>query len=234
MNYKKLVVAGALAACGAPSTGTDAGVANTYFQGSASAALGRTGNQAACATCHSTDGSLGHSGNSMKDLAYHTSFKGGDAHTLLEGANACVTGWMGGTALTATDARWLSLEAYLQSLANPSVTTPNALSPEVLADVTAYETAYSGGNATAGEAKYAASCGFCHDGALQVGPAAAISKATLKAYGVGRIAQKVRTSGPPPSSAGAATDATPGPMPFFEPKDLSSEDLKDIIAWLRR
>ena len=28
-------------------------------------------------------------------------------------------------------------------------------------------------------------------------------------------------------------DATPGPMPFFEPSDLSSSDLNDIIAYVR-
>jgi mono/diheme cytochrome c family protein len=211
----------------------DAGV-ESYFTGAASAALGASGNQAACSTCHSADGSLGKSGNTMKDIAYHSSFKGGDAPTLLAGANACITGWMGGVALTATDAKWLALEAYLKSISSPSQTAPNALAPEVLADQAAYEAAYAGGDATSGAAKYATHCGACHDVALKVGPATSLSKASLKGYAIGRIAQKVRTSGPPPSSnVAGASDTTPGPMPFFEPKDLSAVDLKDIIAYLK-
>ena len=37
----------------------------------------------------------------------------------------------------------------------------------------------------------------------------------------GRIAQQVRTSGPPPSGMMDATDSTPGPMPLFEPDELT-------------
>lgn len=50
---------------------------------------------------------------------------------------------------------------------------------------------------------------------------------------VGRIAQKVRTSGPVPSGSADATDGTGGPMPFFEPDELSTEDLRDLIAYVR-
>lgn len=202
-----------------------------YYQGETSAALGAAGNQADCATCHSNDGSK-RSGDSLKDIAYRTSFKGGDAPTLLDASNACVTGWMGGSALAATDDAWIMLETYLQSISSESVTTPNPLAPEVLADVAAYEAAYGGGDAAAGAAKYSEKCGVCHDGGLKVGPAGSLAKATLGTYTAGRIAQKVRTSGPPPSGMMDASDSTPGPMPFFEPDDLSEQDLKDIIAHL--
>lgn len=43
------------------------------------------------------------------------------APTLLDATNACVTGWMGGTALTATDPRWLSLQAFMRSIFEPRV-----------------------------------------------------------------------------------------------------------------
>ena len=49
---------------------------------------------------------------------------------------------------------------------------------------------------------------------------------------IGRIAQQVRTSGPPPSGMNDATDSTPGPMPFFEPSELPASDLADIVAFL--
>lgn len=177
---------------------------------------------------------MGTSGNKMFDIAYRTSFKGGGAPTLLAGTNACVTGWMGGTALTADNAQWKKLETYLQSISDPAVTAPNPLAPEVLANVAAYEAAYVGGNATAGKAKFESFCGRCHGEALRLGPATSPSLAAIKSAPIGRIAQKVRTSGPPPSEAGATVDSTPGPMPFFEPSDLSSADLKDIIAYVRQ
>ncbi|MCA9547292.1 MAG: c-type cytochrome, partial [Myxococcales bacterium] len=159
--------------------------------------------------------------------------KGGGAPDLLAATNACVTGWMGGAALTADSAEWTALEGYLQSISDEAVTAPNALAPEVLADEAAYEAAYAGGDAAAGEAKYNAVCGVCHNSALKVGPTAAYPTAALRGYTAGRIAQKVRTSGPPPSGMNDAADSTPGPMPFFEPDELSSEDLADIIAYLK-
>jgi hypothetical protein len=58
--------------------------------------------------------------------------------------------------------------------------------------------------------------------------------AFLKTKTIGRIAQKVRTSGPPPSGRKDAMDTTPGPMTFFEISDLSVADLKDIIAFIKQ
>jgi cytochrome c553 len=207
--------------------------ASAYYDGPESAALGAAGNQARCSTCHSNDGSTGFSGNTFKDIAYHTSFKGGDAPTLLDAANACVTGWMGGTALTAADASWLSLEAYMQSISDEAMTTPNPIAPEVLADEAAYEAAYAGGDATAGATAYGTFCAKCHGGGLVVNVVPAYTLETLKAFPIGRIAQKVRTSGPPPSGSADTTDSTPGPMPFFEPSELSEADLKNIIAHIK-
>lgn len=226
--FAGLVPVFCLAACG------DSDETESIFGGSESSALGAAQNQATCATCHADDANdKGTNGNSMVDIAYRTSFKGGGAPTLLAGSNACVTGWMGGTALTAEDARWKKLEAYLQSISDPSVTTPNPLAPEVLANEAAYETAYAGGDAAAGKAKYELSCGRCHEESLRLGQATSPGRAVLKGRSVGRLAQKVRTSGPPPSGSMDATDTTPGPMPFFEPSDLSAQDLKDIIAYVR-
>ncbi len=220
-----------LSACG----GDEDTAEPNYYSGAESAALGAATNQADCATCHSNDGTTaGFSGNTFKDIAYRSAFKGGEAPNLLAGANACVTGWMGGTALTAQDARWLALEAYLQSISDPAVTTPNAIAPEVLADEPAYTAAYEGGSASAGQAKYQTYCANCHGGARVVGGAPAWTLAALKGQSVGRIAQKVRTSGPPPSAMSDAGDTTPGPMPFFEPKELSQADLRDIIAFIKQ
>ena len=99
--------------------------------------------------------------------------------------------------------------------------------------VAAYEAAYAGGDASAGEAVYQASCAGCHDEALTVGARVALPRAALASYSVGRIAQKVRTSGPPPSGTAESADGTPGPMPFFEPDELSSTELRDVIAFVR-
>ncbi|MEZ4385736.1 MAG: c-type cytochrome [Nannocystaceae bacterium] len=223
------------------STSTTAGESETggedgraYYDGAESAALGADGNQATCGTCHSNDGSQdGRSGNTLMDIAFHTSFKGGDAADLLAGSNACITGWMGGTALTAEDAAWVALKGYIESISSADATTPNAIEPEVLDDEAAYEAAYAGGDAAAGADAYAKSCAICHDYALSVGATAAYPKAALAGYSIGRIAQKVRTAGPPPSGVNDMADSTPGPMPFFEPKDLSATDLADIIAHLK-
>ena len=215
---------------GADTSGGPVGM--KYYSGPESAALGAAGNQATCATCHSNDGTA-RIGNTFKDIAFHTSFKGGGAATLLAAGNACITGWMGGAALTAADTSYMELTQYRESISDTTMTTPNPIAPEVLADVAAYEAAYAGGNAAAGAAKFTATCGVCHEHALKLGAVPAPAKSVLQASTIGRLAQKARTSGPPPSGTADATDSTPGPMPFFEPSDLSADDLKDIIAHLK-
>lgn len=222
------------AGTGGETTGETAGAGDVnYYNGDLSAQLGASGNQAKCSTCHSNDGSQeSNSGNSLKDIAYHTSFKGGGQMKLIGGANACIVGWMGGTALTEDDAKWAALGGYIKSISAEDQTTPNDITPVLMADEAAYEAAYGGGDAAAGEAKYTAACGRCHDNGLVVNATAAYPKTTLAGFTVGRIAQKVRTSGEPPSDA-MGPDTTPGPMPFFEEKDLSTDDLKDIIAHLK-
>lgn len=205
-----------------------------YYEGEASAALGAANNKSTCGHCHSNDGTQeGYAGGTLMDIAYHTSFKGGEAATLLDATNACVQGWMGGPALNADDEEWLALEAYMKSISSEAVTTPNVIAPEVLADLAAYEAAYAGGDAAAGADKYNTYCAKCHAEGVVVGLAMAPIKGSLGANQIGYIAQKVRTSGPPPSSEAdiGGTDYTPGPMPFFEPTDLSAQDLKDIIAY---
>ncbi|HEU4405459.1 MAG TPA: c-type cytochrome [Polyangiaceae bacterium] len=167
----------------------------------------------------------------MADIAYHTAFKG---PTLLDVVNACVTGWMGGPALTEGDAGWAALRGYLEGISDPAATAPNVLSPEVLGDEAAYEASYAGGDAAAGRAKYEAHCGSCHDQSLVVGGSTpSPPRAVLAGDSAGRIAQQVRTSGPPPSDASGGADTTPGPMPFFEPGDLPAGDLRDLIAFLK-
>ena len=216
-------------------TDTDTGVADgrDFYDGEASAALGADGNQARCSTCHSDDGTLtGFSGKTMKDIAFKENFKGGGAD-LLGAANACITGWMSGPALTADDPSYVALAAFLESISDPSVTTPNTIAPEVLADEAEYEAMYAGGDAAAGAAKYDTFCAKCHGGGLVVGQIPAYPKASLSGYTIGRIAQKVRTSGPPPSGTNDAADTTPGPMPFFEAEELPAADLADIIAHLK-
>lgn len=205
-----------------------------YYSGALSASLGAADNEARCSTCHTDDGTqVGYSGNTLMDMAYRESFKGGAAPNLIDGANACITGWMGGEALAAEDAEWISLEAYIQSVSDEAVTEANAIMPEVLADEAAYEMAYAGGDAANGEALYGTACGTCHDAELVVNNRVSFSLDVLAAYSVGRIAQKVRTSGPPPSGMMDESDTTPGPMPFFEMKDLPASDLADIIAYIK-
>lgn len=214
--------------------GEDSPSGDALFSGSSSSALGSSGNQARCTTCHGVDPSPGNAGNHMRDIAFRSSFKGGGAPNLLAAVNACVTGWMGGDALTENTEAWVDLEAYLVSLSDPTVTTPNNFAPEVLADEAAYEAAYGGGDPGNGEAKFAAVCGRCHVDGLQIGIARSPTRSTIRTLSVGRIAQQVRTSGPPPSGMADTSDSTPGPMPFFEPRDLSMQDLKDIIAYVRQ
>ncbi len=225
------VVCALLSGCGDDAVSTPS-TDSPLYSGTASSALGSSTNTATCASCHSNDGTP-RSGETLRNIAYHTTFKGGAAPTLLAATNACVTGWMGGTALTETDPRWLGVQTYLRSISSPEFTTPNTLAPEVLANEAAYETAYAGGDATLGAPLYARFCGTCHSVGTTVHNARALPRSNLRAFSVGRIAQQVRTSGPPPSGAMDATDSTPGPMPFFEPDELSQTDLRNIIAWVR-
>lgn len=218
--------------CGGDDPPAPAADGLALYSGAASAALGAVGNGATCATCHSNDGTP-RSGDTFRNIAYRTSYKGGDAPTLLDAANACVTGWMGGTALTATDPRWTALQTYLQSISDRSVTTPNTLRPEVLANEAAYEAMYAGGDAAAGAPLYARFCGTCHNSNLTVNMSRAVTRVNLRSFSVGRIAQKVRTAGPPPSGMMDMSDSTPGPMPFFEPDELTPTELRDIIAHVR-
>lgn len=205
------------------------------YDGPSSAALGAPGNQATCHTCHSNDGSrAGFPGNSLKNIAYRKTFKGDATNRLLIAVNACTTEWMGGAALTENDAAWKEIARYLESISDPSVTTPNPMVAEVLDDLPAYEAAYTGGDAGRGAGLYDENCARCHDHALRVATSIALSRDQLKAFPIGRIAQKVRTSGPPQSARKDAMDTTPFPMPFFEVRDLSQESLKDIIAFLKR
>lgn len=212
-----------IAACGDSTS-------DALYAGAESAALGAQGNEARCSSCHALEQSPGFSGTPMTNIAFRSAYKGGGAPTLLDATNACVTGWMGGEALTADDARYVELKAYMESISDPSVTEPPSLAPEVLADEAAYGERYANGDASAGAAKYEQSCGGCHDSALKLGVVPSLPKASLAGATAGRIAQKVRTSGPPPSGMSDASDTTPGPMPFFEPDELSQQDLADIIA----
>ncbi len=221
---------------GGDSTGADStgGVdPRAYYDGEASAALGAAGNQSRCSTCHSDDGTAtGYSGHTFQNIAYKDNYKGGAAD-LLGGVNACVTGWMAGEALTAESPEYLGLVEFMQSISDPAETTPNPIMPEVLADEAAYEAAYGGGDATAGAALFTTACGGCHGGALVVGSVAAPGAPMVSMATAGRIAQQVRTSGPPPSGMSDAMDTTPGPMPFFELDELSQQELADIIAFIK-
>lgn len=203
-----------------------------YYQGELSAALGVQGNQATCATCHSNDGSP-RTGSTFTDIAFRSSFNAGASKTLLEAINVCVSEWMGGRELKSADSEFLQLKSYLESLSDPSKKTPNLIQPEVLANTAAYEAAYQGGNAILGMAKYRVACAGCHSGGLHVGQAQAPQALSIRTYSIGRISQKVRTSGSPLSGTSEPVDSTPGPMPFFELGDLPSADLKDIVAYVR-
>ncbi|TNF23816.1 MAG: cytochrome c [Deltaproteobacteria bacterium] len=229
-----LAAVAALAACDSDGGSTSSTIPQDYYDGNESAALGAAGNEATCATCHSNRaGVTGDPGDTLRNIAFRTSFKGGGAATLRDASNACITGWMGGEALAEGDEAWTQLETYLKSISDPAVTEPNSLAPEVLADEAAYEAAYAGGDATAGASAYAQSCARCHSGGLKLGGTSTPSKAVLALNTVGRIAQQVRTSGPPPSGTSDASDTTPGPMPFFEPDELSQDELRDIIAYIK-
>ena len=205
----------------------------SYYLGEASMALGAAGNEADCATCHSDDGTQdGLSGKTLKDIAYRTSYKGGTAESLLDAVNACVVVWMGGDALEAGDPEWAALEGWLKTLSDSEVTDPNESTLEILENEAAYEASYAGGDAAAGEAKFDTYCGTCHGTGLKLGSARALSLEALADRSIGRIAQKVRTAGPIPSGTADTEDTTPGPMPFFETEDVSTEDLRDIIAYI--
>ena len=140
---------------------------------------------------------------------------------------------MGGDPLDATSEEYQSIEAYILSNSDPAETAVTPIMPDVRMTLDEYEMDYAGGDPMLGAKPYLRYCGLCHDVGLVVGAHAAPELSSFTGMSVGRIAQKVRTSGPPPSTMDAAVDETPGPMPFFEEKDLSSTDLRDIIAFIQ-
>ncbi|GAB4202388.1 MAG: hypothetical protein OHK0013_15610 [Sandaracinaceae bacterium] len=225
-----LALAGAVQGCGSEAGSRG----EALFSGPESARLGSATNAARCSTCHAVDpAERGGSGDAMMNIAYRSSFKGGMAPTLLDATNACVVGWMGGAPLAETSPDFVALRTFFESVSDPAVTAPNTMMPEVLADEAAYEAAYAGGDPIRGQAAYERYCARCHEGALDVAGVPSFPRAILATRTIGRIAQKVRTSGPVPSGTMDATDTTGGPMPFFEPDELPREELRDLIAYVR-
>ena len=205
-----------------------------FLDGPDSAQLGGEQNQVTCYTCHTGDGSqFGFCGNTLKDLGYRESWMGGGADSLMGASNKCIEGWMAGDALDEGSEPYEAIQAYIMDGSDPAVTTPNAIMPEVLADLDAYEAIYVDGNAEAGLDRYVRYCSLCHGVGLVVGAHAAPDLSEFATMTAGEIARQVRTSGPPPSAMDAEVDETPGPMPFFEEKDLSTEDLRNIIAYMQ-
>lgn len=265
LTHLALLLSFSLTACngGNGNTDTDTGTdipVNTspdrYFRGVDSQALGASGNQADCALCHSdTEIQLGFSGYPLNDSAYLTDFKGSREDGFLGATNFCLVEFMGADPgfgeLNASDPRYVSLIAYIESISYPIITTSRPEDAEVLADLPAYAAAYSGGDPAAGESSFMTWCAPCHlprPNAPQItltlgdindprGVTAAPDTPSLATRTTGVIAQKVRTSGTSiPSSLAddaADDDKTLGPMPFFLPSILPAEELKNIIAYIQ-
>jgi thiosulfate dehydrogenase len=184
-----------------------------------------------CATCHPTvpQPTTVLPGYTLFDSPVRPSWWGGNELTLLDATNQCVTQFMRGTALTASDENGRALFVYLESLSkNTSAPALPLTIVENIIDV-------KSGDATAGEALWKESCATCH-GAPHTGQGRISSDASIVPD------ESIQMHGTNPT-----TGARPvviekvrhgkffnigGNMPPFSLEALSDAQLGDLLAYL--
>jgi len=184
------------------------------------------GNTFACSTCHAleepaADGFI-RPGHPIGDAAARASFKNGQLSSLLDAVNTCRTDWLGATAFTPDDARWLDLEAFLASQVKN--TSPELVEFQIVEPPASLD----GGDHIVGEDTFNHRCIVCH-GESGVGTERAPTIAGTMLSG-DFIGAKVRRSGNPDSAV--YPDLIPGRMPFWGADRLSDDELLDIAAFL--
>jgi thiosulfate dehydrogenase len=148
-----LVLVGLVGGC-APKTALEYGQQLFHDPGVSTAAS----NDFTCATCHVTvaNSALPYAGYTMHDVTARASWWGGFETTLLDSINQCVTNFMVGRELAATDDKARSLLVYLESL------SPDPSAPPLPLTVVQNIVDVPSGDAAAGKTIYNETCGNCH------------------------------------------------------------------------
>ncbi len=170
------------------------------------------GNTFSCSTCHALaePDELRRAGHPLGDATRRPSWKNGEAATFLDAVNTCVTEWMGASAWTAADARYVALKRFLDAQA------PAAAAPAVGFELVEPPADLTGGDAARGEALFNVSCSECHGLDGRGGPRGPnLAGAKLQPD---YIAKRVRTRG--------------GRMPFWSADRLSDGELRDLVAFV--
>ena len=184
------------------------------------------GNTFACSTCHAlaepTSNGMRRPGHPIADATRRSHWKNGRAASFLEATNSCVTEWMGASAWTESEPRFIALRDFLDAEAG---TQPAA---DLSFAIVEPPTDVSGGDPERGRALFDDTCVVCHGSGgvgTNRGPSIAHSK-RAPAY----IAERIRKSGNPTSTV--YQGLTGGVMPFWAEDRLSDAELRDLIAFI--
>jgi thiosulfate dehydrogenase len=188
-------------------------------------------NKFSCSTCHAvTPGDTRPlPGYDLTDVTVRPAWWGGNVDVLRDAINQCVTDFMGGKALSASDEKGRALLVYLESLAK-DMTAP-ALPLTVVQNIVDVPS----GNASNGKLIWSATCGVCHGapstGAGRISDVASIvPNDSIAAHGTNPktgarpvVIEKVRHG---------KYFNVGGTMPLFALERLSDAQLGDVLAYL--
>jgi cytochrome c len=184
------------------------------------------GNAFTCATCHAlhepADDGFVRPGHPIGDATRRPSYKDGSISDMRVAVNTCVTGWMNGDPLSASDPRWANLYTFLDVMS--SADSAEAVDVQITpppGDLT-------GGDPVVGRELFNTRCVVCHGvDAVGTDMTPGLFFAPLpRAY----VAERVRTSGPVDSSIYDGLSG--GVMPFWGANRLSDPELIHILAYV--
>ena len=184
-----------------------------------------------CATCHEAVAMATKvkPGYLLYDSAARPSYWGGAVSTLLDATNQCITNFMRGKALDASDEKGRALYEYLKSISPSATASPLPLTVvQNIVDIPS-------GDVTRGDALYHQACGQCH-GEPHTGQGrlstivSIIPDDTLNTFGSDPAKgtrpitiEKVRHG---------KYFAVGGNMPLYSLEALADAQLSDILAYL--
>ena len=184
-------------------------------------------NKFSCSTCHAVSASDTRPlpGYSLVDVTVRPSWWGGNVALLLDAMNQCVTDFMGGRPLAASDDKGRAIFVYLESLAQ------HASAPAKTLTVVQNIVDVPSGDATMGKTIWDQSCANCH-GAPGTGVgrisdlASIVPKDTLTFHPTDArlvVIEKVRHG---------KYFMVGGFMPLYSLEALSDAQLGDVLAYL--
>jgi thiosulfate dehydrogenase len=188
-------------------------------------------NRFSCSTCHATTpgDTRPLPGYGLNDVAVRPSWWGGNAVVLRDAVNQCITDFMGGKALAASDDKGRALLVYLESL------SPDRSAPALPLTIVQNIVDVPSGSASNGKVVWDTSCAGCHGAAGTSSGrisdvASIVPNDSIIAHGVDPktgarpvVIEKVRHG---------KYFNVGGFMPLFALERLSEAQLGDVLAYL--